>query len=138
MSLCFIDANIIVYANDCRDKVKQDTAIKLIAKHIRDRSGAVSVQVLQEYAATAINKLSQKTDVVMRQIRLLESLRVVTPSAGSVIRTVEIHSTYSISFWDAAIIAAAEVAECEIVLSEDMNSDQYYCGIKVVNPLRPF
>ena len=72
--------------------------------------------------------------VVIRQIRLLESLTVAIPSPASVRRAVEVRNAYHISFWDAAIVSAAEAVECDVVLSEDLNADQYYAGIQVVNP----
>jgi len=41
---------------------------------------------------------------------------------------------FRISYWDAAIIEAARCLGCEVVLSEDLNEDQDYAGVKVVNP----
>ncbi len=72
--------------------------------------------------------------MVLRQIRLLECLTVVVPSPASVRRAVEVRNTYRIGFWDAAIIAAAEGGECDVILSEDLSAGQYYAGIQVVNP----
>ncbi len=41
---------------------------------------------------------------------------------------------YKLSWWDSLIIAAASIAGCETILSEDINHSQNYLGIKVVNP----
>lgn len=131
----FIDTNLVVYANDRRDPKKQGRALEIIGQLMTSGTGALSVQVLQEYANTALFKLDQEPEVVIRQLRLLEALAVIVPSPTSVRRAVEIRNAYRISFWDAAIISAAEEAECDIVLSEDLNDNQYYAGIRVVNPL---
>lgn len=135
MTRCFIDSNIVVYANDTRAGAKQDKAIEAISACMTGGNGVVSVQVLQEYANIALKKLEQEPSVVMRQLKLLEALSVVIPSPKSVRRAVEIRETYRISFWDAGIIAAAEDADCEVIFSEDLNAGQYYAGIAVVNPL---
>ena len=37
---------------------------------------------------------------------------------------------------DGLIIAAAEYGRCETILSEDLNTGQFYHGIKVENPFR--
>ena len=41
---------------------------------------------------------------------------------------------YQISYWDAAIIAAAEMADCDAVYSEDLNAEPDYDGMTVINP----
>lgn len=132
----FIDTNILVYANDRNAEEKQARCIDVVAELMRTRQGVVSIQVLQEYACTALKKLHQSTEVVLRQIKLLESFEVVIPEPQTVIRAVEIQCRSQISFWDAAIVAAAEQAKCNVILSEDLNEEQYYAGIPVMNPLR--
>ncbi len=134
MTKCFIDTNVVVYANDANDQVKQQKALGLISSMIRARSGALSIQVLQEYANTALLKLGQEGPVVLRQVRLLESLTVIQNSPRTVRRSIEIRSAYGISFWDASIVAAAEEADCHVLLSEDLNAGQFYAGVNVVNP----
>lgn len=130
----FIDTNLLVYANDRRDPVKQKKAIAIVSDLMRTGNGVVSTQVLQEYAAVALTKLGQRQDVVLRQLLLLEELEVQPLSPAIIRRGVEIKATYAISFWDASIIAAAEHAECRQIYSEDLNTGQFYAGITVVNP----
>lgn len=43
---------------------------------------------------------------------------------------------YQISYWDGAIIAAAEALGAPIVYSEDMSNGQSYGSVKVVNPFK--
>lgn len=135
MKTCFIDTNIIVYANDMNAGEKQGQAIDIIKRQMQMQTGVISTQVMQEYANVAINKLKQETSVVLRQLRLLEDLAVAPITPKTTRRAVEILATYQISFWDANIIAAAEAAECDVILSEDLNPGQFYAGIQVINPL---
>ncbi len=137
MKLCFIDSNVVVYANDRNANDKQERAIDTISCLMEKNTGVVSIQVLQEYANVALTKLHQESSVVVRQLKLLESCRFVTPTAQMVRRSVEICTTYQVAFWDAGIIAAAETADCDAVLSEDLNTGQYYAGIQVINPFTP-
>lgn len=135
MTRCFIDSNILVYANDVNAGDKQARAIDAITVCMKAGIGYISVQVLQEYANVALKKLGQEPPVVLRQLKLLEALKIIIPSPKSVRRSVEISHTYQVSFWDAGIIAAAEDADCEIIFTEDLNPGQYYAGIEVLNPL---
>jgi predicted nucleic acid-binding protein len=133
----FLDSNIIVYANDAADAGKQENAISLVQKHMRDGTGVLSTQVLQEYAVTALQKLGQAVPVVMHQLHLLESLSVVVIKPDLVRRGLEIKTLYGLSYWDSLIIAAAESAGCNQILSEDLNSAQSFCGMKCINPFEP-
>jgi len=130
----FLDTNIVIYANDSRDPVKQSRAIEVVTDCIREQTGVVSTQVLQEYAVVALDKLNQDLDVVLRQLLLLESLEVVQITPELVRRGLEIQARYRISYWDGAIIAAAEHANCSLLLSEDLTSGQLYATVRVENP----
>ena len=134
MSKVFIDTNIIVYANDARDKAKQNRSLELIADHMKAGTGVISTQVLQEYAHVALTKLNQRQEIVLRQLVLLEGLEVVYQSPALIRRSIEIRAAYQISFWDACIISAAEHSKCNFILSEDLNSGQFYSGIAMENP----
>jgi len=125
---------LIVYANDSHDPKKQGAAIDLIKSLMVDGIGVVSSQVLQEYANTALIKLKQRHDIVLRQLSLLESFEVVLLRPALIRRAIEIRSSYTLSFWDSCIISAAESAQCDIILSEDLNAGHYYSGIKLSNP----
>jgi predicted nucleic acid-binding protein len=134
MNKIFIDTNIIVYANDKRVAKKQKKAIEIVTSFMKNRTGTISTQVLQEYAFVAINKLKQSQNVVLRQLKLLESLEVIHQSPAQIRRAVEIMHLYKIGFWDACIISNAEHANCTEIYSEDLNPGKFYSGIKILNP----
>lgn len=52
----------------------------------------------------------------------------------TVMEAIEVRRRFQISYWDAAIIAAAKRMDCTSVYSEDLNLGQYYDGVTVVNP----
>ena len=45
-----------------------------------------------------------------------------------------IRERFGVSYWDAAILAAAQLTRCDIVYSEDFSHTQDYDGILVQNP----
>ncbi len=61
MKFCFIDSNLIIYANDCSDSHKQERAIEIIKHLMRTQSGVISTQIMQEYANVALTKLGQES-----------------------------------------------------------------------------
>jgi predicted nucleic acid-binding protein len=130
----FLDTNVIVYANDSADLEKQGKALELIQSHMRPGTGVISTQVLQEYAVNALAKLGQAVPVIMHQLHLLESFKVINMTSELVRRGLEIKNLYGLNYWDSLIIAAAESAGCDHILSEDLNPGQSYCGMTCINP----
>lgn len=80
--------------------------------------------------------------MVVRDVADLEVIRTHgvwvhrATTVETVTRATEISELTRISFWDALIVAAAEEAEADELLSEDLNEGQTIAGIKVLNPLK--
>jgi predicted nucleic acid-binding protein len=49
---------------------------------------------------------------------------------------IDVHQRFQVSYWDAAILAAAKRLGCNTVFSEDLNDGQNYDGVTVVNPFK--
>ena len=135
MKKVFLDTNLIIYANDARDAQIQARAIDLITATMREGTGVISTQVMQEYAVVAGGKLRQDPDTIVRQLLLLETLEVVESTPALIRRALELQFRYQIDYWDAGILAAAEYARCHVLWSEDLNPGQLYATVRVENPL---
>jgi predicted nucleic acid-binding protein len=92
--------------------------------------------VLQEFFVTVVRKAS-------RPISASEALEWIEqwaafpcqPVDHQLVRiAVEQSERYSISYWDAAIVAAAEALGIHTVFSEDLNDGQCYGRVRVINP----
>ena len=101
---------------------------------MREGTGVISTQVMQEYAVVAGGKLRQDPDAILRQLLLLESLEVVQITPALIRRALELQFRYQIDYWDAGILAAAEYARCHVLWSEDLNPGQLYAMVHVENP----
>lgn len=136
--IAFVDSNILIYAHDRDAGPRRDRARNLCEKLWQERSGCLSVQVLQEFYVTVTRKL--RTPVAKAQARELVraySSWVVSPTtAETVIRATELGDAAEIGFWDALIVAAAEQSGADTLYSEDLNDGQVIAGVRVVNPLR--
>ena len=62
------------------------------------------------------------------------SWRVVNNDLEIIEQAIDISVLAQLSFWDSLIIAAAEKANCEYVVSEDMAAGRTYRGVIVRNP----
>ncbi len=131
----FVDTNVLLYAisKDSGEQHKNERANQILD----DGDIALSVQVLQEFYVQA-TRLSRPDALRHDQaIGLVESfLRFPTQSIDIPILLAACASRdeFGISYWDAAIIEAARVLGCSVVLSEDLSHEQDYRGIRIHNP----
>ena len=131
----FLDTNVVVYAYDENHLQKRHIARQIIEDGVGAKT-VVSTQVLAEFAATMLHKVSPAATeaAVMTALDALSNLRLVTPDAELVRRAVEARRAYGIHLYDGMIIAAAERAGCARILSEDFNAGQEYFGVMVEDP----
>ena len=131
----FFDTNILVYAVDMRDRRKQQIASELLA-HAMDRSndGAISVQVISEFANTLQCKFGLAAERVEEYMSLFYPLLRTEVTADMVRSAIFIKKEYGIQYYDALIVATAEKLGCHEIVSEDFNAGQIYRGMVAVNP----
>ncbi len=130
----FFDSNILIYAEDPRDPRKQQTALEIISKHARQRTGAVSIQVLSEYFSTVTRKLMLDAGLARAQVEFYSLFQVVEPRAADVLAAIDLHRLRGFSYWDSLILHCAKQAGCRELVSEDMQHGQVIDGIRIVNP----
>lgn len=133
----FVDTNILVYAEQ-RDAGAKHEAARLLLRDIWDRrDGALSAQVLQELFVTVTRRMPNPyaPDKARRLIGNYLAWRVVPIDGPLVLDAADIQTESQLSYWDAAIVAAAVAAGAAEVLTEDLNHGQIIRGVRVVNPL---
>jgi predicted nucleic acid-binding protein len=111
---------------------------KRAAELIADTRFGISAQVLQEFYVTVTRKGTRPLTPreAMEWIEQLELQPCVPLDAGLVKIAVELSERYRISYWDGAIIAAAEALGVDTVYSEDLNDGQVYGEVRVRNPFK--
>ncbi len=130
----FLDTNVLVYADDARDRTKQRKAIDLIAQLGRKRSAVVSTQVLQEYFVTTTGKLKTAVARAQRKIELFGRVDLVTIDLPMILTAIDLHRLHAISLWDGLIVAAAQRGGCAVLYTEDLDHGRKYGPVQVVNP----
>lgn len=134
----FVDTNILVYSRDSREIEKQQKAAAILRKLWQERRGRISTQVLNEYYVTVTGKLQTKIPSIeaWQDVEDLESWNPVPIDIHCLKVGRHVQLRYKISWWDSLIVAAASIAGCETILSEDLNPGQDYLGMRVVNPFK--
>ncbi len=132
----FLDTNVLIYAalGSVDEPIKYERAVGLLTTRF-----GTSGQVLAEFYVNAQRKGSVPltADEAKEWIMRL-SKKAFQPVDFNVIRAgIEISRRYQLSYWDGAIIAAAERLGAKILYSEDLNHGQTYGSVRVENPFLP-
>lgn len=131
----FVDTNILLYSidEDPASAAKRDVARNLL---LVERWGW-SVQVAAEFFVNATSPKRPFRLPTADAAAFLETWFAypTQPIDADLVRAaVELHERFQLSYWDAAILAAAKQLVCHTVYSEDLNHGQDYDGVRVVNP----
>jgi predicted nucleic acid-binding protein len=111
----FIDTNILLYLFSA-DTIKADRAEAIVRT-----GGLISLQVSNEIANVARRKLAMPWVEINAVLELIRSVCPVTPlTIETHDKGIAIAERYKLNVYDAMIVAAALLAECEILYSEDM------------------
>ena len=132
----FVDTNILVYAHDSTAGTKQARARDLIDQLWETRLGCLSVQVMQEFYVVTTQKVANplEPESAARIIRNLSQWKVHSPIPEDVLGAVALQHRTGVSFWDAMILWSAQQLGCSRLWSEDLNHEQEFDGVRVVNP----
>jgi predicted nucleic acid-binding protein len=132
----FVDTNILLYAYDVAAGDKHEAAGALVDRLWRERRGAVSVQVLQEFYVNATRK-GRKTanpEVAVDRLKSLVRWRVHSPLPDDVIAAAALSIRHKLSFWDAMIVRSAAELRCDTLWTEDLNDCQVIEGVQLSTP----
>ena len=134
----FVDTNVLVYARDASEAEKQPQALAWVEHLWRTRTARLSFQVLQEYYAATTRKLKPglTPEQARADIRDLLAWRPVPVDAMVLEASWLAEDRFRLSRWDALIVAAARIAGCDYLLSEDLQDGADLDGLQVVNPFR--
>jgi len=132
----FLDANILVYAQDHDSPAKRRRSREVIAALAESGTGVISTQVLQDFYVTVTRKLGVAPLTAKRVLQTFKMFEIVQASPALMEDAIDCSILNTMSFWNALIVAAAASSGCVIVYSENLNPDQTIQGVRIENPLR--
>ena len=130
----FINTNVLIYAEASDAPAKQHAALALLKQLFESTTGVLSTQVLQEYCNVALKRLRLPAQHIRAQLDLYEQFEVVQVTPDVICAGLDLHQTRSVAFYDALIMASAQLAGCSVLFSEDMNAGETMAGVLIINP----
>jgi len=130
----FLDTNVLLYAysRSPRDAGKARVAREWLARE----DWGVSIQVLQEFYVNVLRPPHDlgHDDAAAMIDEIADSRPVSAVDLPLMRQALQVRTRYGVSYWDAAVIAAARRLGAKLLVSEDLAHGQDYGGVRVLNP----
>ncbi|WP_304164025.1 PIN domain-containing protein [Phenylobacterium aquaticum] len=126
----FFDTNILLHLFSA-DPTKADRCEALLAD-----GGVISVQVLNEFAAVASRKFHAPWADIREALEVfIATLEVAPLTLATHQRALDLAERHRLNLYDAAILAAADLAGCRVIYTEDMHPGLTLAsGLTLVDP----
>jgi predicted nucleic acid-binding protein len=126
-----IDSNILLYT------IGEDITKARRAKELVEQRPTISVQTLNEYANVCRKKLKLSWPEIEFGLVLAKEFCDVVPMTLEVhAKAVETAFANRIGIYDACVVAAAELAGCDVLYTEDLNDGQRIGRVTIRNPFK--
>ena len=131
----FVDTNVLIYAHDVDAKTKHETAKRVLQELWSERSGVLSMQVLQEFYVNVTREIPKPISKdAARLVVGSYAIWCIETTTAEISAAFQIEDQSQIGFWDALIVASALRGSAKRILSEDLNAGQKIAGIRIENP----
>jgi predicted nucleic acid-binding protein len=132
----FVDTNVLVYALDEDQGKRHETARALVENLWESEQGVLSTQVLQELYVTLTRRLRKpmtrpRARAIVERYATWPTHQVTT---DDILAASELEQRHSLSFWDALIVVAAQRLRASRVVTENMQPDRAFGGVRISNP----
>jgi predicted nucleic acid-binding protein len=133
----FLDTNVLIYAvsSSPAEATKKEKALELIER----TDFGLSAQVLQEFYVNVTRKIALplQPDEAVALLEQFKNFPVVWTDYPLIVAGVENALRFGLSYWDGAIIAAAERLGATTLYTEDLNHGQLYDSVQAIDPFLP-
>jgi len=132
----FVDANVFLYAHDPSEPAKAPRAKAWLERVWRDRAGRTSFQVLSEYYVNATRKLRPglSPEQAWQDVTTYFAWGPQPIDEALLRRAREIEQRWRLSWWDSMVVAAAQLQDCALLLTEDLQDGAVFGSVTVRNP----
>ena len=127
----FFDTNVLAYQYDDSAGTKQEIARRVFIDHAAE--AVISTQIMLELHAVLTRRLGHSRETAVQVLDALV-LDVVPADEELIRRATATAAAHQLSIFDALILEAAALAECDELWTEDLAAGARLRGVRIVNP----
>jgi predicted nucleic acid-binding protein len=134
----FVDTNVFVYARDASEPEKQPAAASWIERLWIEQRGRTGVQVLNDYYVTVTRNLDPglPPEQAWQDVQALFTWDPQPVDRELLALARELERRYGLSWRDSLIVAAAQLQNCILLLTEDLQDGWTCDGLTVCDPFK--
>jgi predicted nucleic acid-binding protein len=138
-----LDTNVLIYAYDPADPVRQRQAIGILGDLRLRGNGVLSAQSLAEFFSAVIrpkcgdparltaSEALEQAQLISTAFEIFDLTRFTILEAGRGVRD------HHLAYYDAQIWATAHLNQIPVIFTEDFQHGQILEGVQFTNPFRP-
>jgi len=134
----FVDTNVLVYAHDRSETLKQPLAQALLEELWASRTGVLSTQILQEFYVVATRKFDPPLSrrAAREIVALYGTWPLVEVDLPLILAASQLEERHRLAFWDALVVEAARRSGATRLVTEDLQGGRTIGGVRIENPFR--
>jgi len=129
-----LDTNVLAYAEAVNGAAMRDRALTVIER-LPSSAVVLPAQTLGELFNVLVRKARWRPARARTAVlNWRDAYAVVETSAAVIVSATDLASDRGLTIWDSVVLAATAVAECRLLLSEDLQEGFTWRGVTVTNP----
>lgn len=135
-ALVFVDTNVLLYAQDESEPKKRPRAQAWLEHLWHERLGRTSMQVLSECYVNLKRMAGPrlKDEEAWERTQTFFAWKPLQADEALLRRAREIEQRYRINWWDCMVVGAAQMQDCGLLLTEDLQDRTVFGSVTVRSP----
>ena len=132
----FVDTNVLLYARDDSEPAKRQRAQAWLEHLWQKRLGRTSMQVLSECYVNLRRMGGPRltTEEAWERVSRYFAWKPLAADEALLRRAQQIEQRYRLNWWDCVVVGAAQIQDCGLLLTEDLQDGGIYGGVRVRSP----
>jgi predicted nucleic acid-binding protein len=135
-ALVFVDTNVLLYARDVSEPAKRPRAQAWLEHLWRERLGRTSMQVLSECYVNLkrVGGPRLTAEEAWERVTRYFAWKPLPADEALLRRARDIEQRYRLGWWDSMVVGAAQMQDCALLLTEDLQDGAVLGGVRVRSP----
>jgi predicted nucleic acid-binding protein len=133
----FLDTNIFFYSFHRKAVAKSRRPTQLIRTALKTQKGITSYQVVQEFFIVALQRFTpamKAEEAEQYFTTLFRPLLGIHSSQSLYLEALHLQARYRLFWYDSLIVSAAIQAQCDVLMTEDLQHGQRFGDLRIENP----
>lgn len=132
----FVDTNVLLYALDESEPAKRPRAQAWLEHLWQERLGRTSMQVLSECYVNLKRVAGPRLTAheAWESVSRYFAWKPLQSDETLLRRAREIEQRFRLNWWDCLVVGAAQMQDCDLLLTEDLQDRAVFGSVRVRNP----